>query len=253
VPIAIAATATFLPATIAYTAVVRDPSVATVFIPTGMLDRAEDGVQRAKNGDGYIPDPQMFRPVMASQIISNNVQVTFAAFGFGITAGIGTLLLLLLNGVSLGGVFGLYQSKGILWLLLAFVAPHGVLELSAICIAGGAGLLIAAALVLPGQRTRRAAFAENSRRAMRLITASTLFLIVAGSLEGMVSPIPYWPLSLKLIVSTLTVVAMYVYLRGGSATEPRPAEVPSLEHDVLSLDAGAAPTSQSNPRDLISR
>ena len=59
-------------------------------------------------------------------------------------------MLLLLNGVSLGGVFGLYQSKGILALLVAFVAPHGVLELSAICIAGGAGLLIAAALVLPG-------------------------------------------------------------------------------------------------------
>src|SRR5262249_51892893 len=106
VPIAVAAAFMFGPAVIAYTAVVRDPTVAPVFIPTGMLDRAEDGVQRAKNGDGYIPDPQMFRPVMASQIISNNVQVTFAAFGFGITAGLGTLFLLLMNGVSLGGVFG---------------------------------------------------------------------------------------------------------------------------------------------------
>src|SRR5947199_10824562 len=107
-------------------------------MPTGMLDRAEDGVKRAKSGDGYIPDPQVFRPVMASQIISNNVQVTFAVFAFGVTAGLGSLMLLLLNGVSLGGVFGLYQSKGILSLLVAFVAPHGVLELSAICIAGGA-------------------------------------------------------------------------------------------------------------------
>jgi uncharacterized membrane protein SpoIIM required for sporulation len=214
-PIAIAAAFMFGPAIIAYTAVVRDPAVAAVFIPTQMLDRAEEGVKRAREGEGYIPDPEVFRPVMASRIIANNVQVTFGAFAFGITAGLGTLALLLFNGMSLGGVFGLYESKGILSLLVAFVAPHGVLELSAICIAGGAGLLIAAALILPGQRTRRRALAENSRRAMHLIAASTLFLIVAGSLEGLVSPIPYWPVSLKVIVSLMTLVLMVAYLRGG--------------------------------------
>lgn len=219
-PIALAATFLFLPAIIAYTAVVRDPAVAAVFIPTQMLDRAEDGVKRAERGDGYIPDPQVLRPVMASRIIANNVQVTFGAFAFGITAGLGTLALLLFNGVSLGGVFGLYASKHILPLLVAFVAPHGVLELSAICIAGGAGLLIAAALILPGNRTRRRALAENSRRAMHLLAASTLFLVVAGSLEGLVSPIPYWPLSLKLIVSATTLVLMVAYLRGGIGNRP---------------------------------
>jgi uncharacterized membrane protein SpoIIM required for sporulation/uncharacterized RDD family membrane protein YckC len=219
-PIALAAALLFGPAAIAYTAVVRDPSVAPTFIPTGMLDRAEEGVDRARHGDGYIEDPQVFRPVMASSIIANNVQVTIAVFAFGVTAGLGTLLLLLFNGVSLGGVFGLYASKGILSLLLAFVAPHGVLELSAICIAGGGGFLIAAALLLPGRRTRRRALAENSARAMRLMAASTLMLIVAGSLEGMVSPIPWWPLSLKLIVSATTLVLLVAYLRGGIRRAP---------------------------------
>jgi uncharacterized membrane protein SpoIIM required for sporulation/uncharacterized RDD family membrane protein YckC len=214
-PIALAAAFLFVPALIAYTSVVRDPTVAPIFIPTSMLDRANDGVQRAKNGDGYIPDPEVFRPVMASRIIANNVQVTIATFAFGVTAGIGTLFLLLMNGISLGGVFGLYASKGILSLLVAFVAPHGVLELSAICIAGGGGLLVAAALLLPGPRTRRRALADNSARAMRLMACATLFLLVAGSLEGMVSPIPYWPLSLKLLVSATTLVLMIAYLRGG--------------------------------------
>jgi uncharacterized membrane protein SpoIIM required for sporulation/uncharacterized RDD family membrane protein YckC len=203
VPIFIAAAFLFLPAIVAGVAVVRNPAVAATFIPTSMLDRAQDGVIRAQNEDGYIPDPQVFRPVMASRIMANNIQVTIAAFAFGVTAGVGTLVLLLLNGVSFGGIIGLYASKGILGLLLAFVAPHGVLELSAICIAGGAGLLIAAALLLPGPRTRRRALADNSRRAMHLIAASTLFLVVAGSLEGLVSPIPYWPLELKLIVSAI--------------------------------------------------
>jgi len=234
-PILLAAAFLFVPAAISFTAVVRDPAVAPTFIPTKMLDRAEQGVERARTHKGYIPDPEVFRPVMASQIIANNVQVTFAAFAFGITAGLGTLLLLMLNGISLGGVFGLYQSKGIISLLLAFVAPHGVLELSAICIAGGAGLLIASGLLLPGSMTRRAALAANSRRSMRLIAASTLLLIFAGSLEGMVSPIPTWPLWLKLMVSATTLLALISYLRGGiprtsaepSVRAPAPAPVPS--------------------------
>jgi len=233
-PIALAAAFLFIPAIIAYTAIVRNPSIAPVFIPTRMLDRAEEGVKRAQTGDGYIKDPEVFRPVMASQIISNNVQVTIAVFAFGITGGLGTLLMLLLNGVSLGGVFGLYASKGILSLLVAFVAPHGALELSAVCIAGGAGLLIAAALVLPGNRPRSRALAENSRRAMRLIAASTIFLLVAGSLEGLVSPIPYWPLSLKLIVSAATFVLMVAYLRGG-ARPIRPSPMPSPEAEPASV------------------
>ena len=137
-PILLAAVLLFLPATIAAVAVIQRPSVAAVFIPAGMLDRAEGGVKRAADGTGYIEDPQVFRPLLASGIIRNNIQVTFVAFAAGITAGIGTALALVLNGVSFGGVIGLYQSKGILPLLLAFVAPHGVLELTAICIAGGA-------------------------------------------------------------------------------------------------------------------
>jgi len=234
VPIALAAAFLFVPATIAYVAVVRDPAVAPIFIPTQMLDRAQDGVLRARRGDGYIPDPEVFRPTMATGIIANNVQVTIAVFAMGVTAGIGTLFLLLMNGISLGGVFGLYASKGILSLLVAFVAPHGVLELTAICIAGGGGLLIAAALLLPGDRTRRRALAENSARAMRLMACSTIMLVVAGSLEGMVSPIPYWPLSLKLDVSAMTLVLLIAYLRGGAGSK----KTARLDVEVAIDDAG---------------
>jgi uncharacterized membrane protein SpoIIM required for sporulation len=201
-----------------------------------MLDRAEEGVRRAKEGSGYIPDPQLLRPMMASAIIANNVQVTFAVFALGVTAGLGSLLLLVLNGVSLGGVMGLYQSKGILALLLAFVAPHGVLELTAVCIGGGAGFLLAAALLLPGRRTRRRALVENSGRAIRLVAAATVLLLVAGTLEGFVSPIPWWPLSAKFAVSGATLVLLILYLSAGRRmpnvlaprAPPRPEDQPEL-------------------------
>ena len=237
-PIALAAVLMFGPAVIAYTAVVQDPAVASVFIPAGMLDRAEDGVRRAKTGRGYISDPELFRPVMATSIIANNVQVTFAAFAMGIAFGIGTVIVLVTNGVSLGGVFGLYASKGIASLLVKFVAPHGVLELTAICIAGGAGFLLAAALLVPGNRPRSEALRENGRRAIRLVAASTVLLLIAGTLEGFVSPIETWPLAWKLAVSAATAVFLGVYLSGGRtrAIPAQPAES-SEPADLFGLGA----------------
>jgi uncharacterized membrane protein SpoIIM required for sporulation len=174
---------------------------------------------------------------MASSIVANNIQVTFVAFAGGVTAGLATVLALVSNGVSFGSVVGLYLSKGIGRLLLAFVAPHGVLELFAICVAGGGGLLIAAGILLPGQRTRRRAIVENARRAVRLIAASTLLLVVAGTLEGFVSPIEWWPIEGKLAVSGTTLVLLILYLRGGRRGS---APIPSGErHSAPALALGS--------------
>jgi uncharacterized membrane protein SpoIIM required for sporulation len=214
-PIALAALMLFGPMTIAGISVVRTPTLAAELLPAAMLRRAEEGVKRAREGEGYIDDPELFRPVMASGIIANNVQVTFAAFAGGVTAGLLTVLMLVMNGISIGSMIGLYASKGILMLLLAFVAPHGVLELFAICVAGGGAFLIAGGMLLPGARTRRRAIVENGQRAIRLIGVSTMLLLVAGTLEGFVSPIPWWPIEGKLAVSGTTLVLLVAYLRGG--------------------------------------
>jgi uncharacterized membrane protein SpoIIM required for sporulation/uncharacterized RDD family membrane protein YckC len=222
-PIGIAATLLFAPAAISWVAVERDPAIAEQFIPRGMLERARNGVQRARNHEGYISDFGEWRPYAASAIMTNNVQVTYLAFAGGVAAGAGTVLALVTNGIQLGGVMGLYQSNGILSLILAFVAPHGVLELSAIAIAGGGGLLIGSALLLPGAMTRREALVVRGRRAIRLIAASTMLLVVAGTLEGFVSPIPWWSLNQKLLVSGLTAIALALFVnldRGRAITIP---------------------------------
>jgi uncharacterized membrane protein SpoIIM required for sporulation/uncharacterized RDD family membrane protein YckC len=242
-PIGLAALLLFGPALVAGIAVLRSPPVAAALLPAGMLQRAESGVHRAQNGEGYIDDPQLFRPVMASTIVANNVQVSFAAFAGGITAGVLTTLLLVANGISFGAVIGLYVSKGIGTLLLAFVAPHGVLELFAICVAAGGGLLLASALLLPGTRTRRAALVENGRRAARLLAGSTLMLLAAGTLEGFVSPIEWWPLEGKLAVSGVTLVLLVVYLLEGRtpATLVEPSAEQIESPTALALGAVTAP------------
>jgi hypothetical protein len=143
-------------------------------------------------------------------------------------------------------VVGLYASKGILMLLVAFVAPHGVLELFAICVAGGAAFLIAAGMLMPGARSRRRAIVENGQRAIRLIGVSTLLLVVAGTLEGFVSPIPWWPIEGKLAVSGTTLVLLVAYLRGGGAARvvPEPEEpivTADVEPSALALAPVTAP------------
>jgi len=244
-PIALAALLLFGPAVVAGVSVARTPAIAPKLLPAAMLKRADDGVRRAKTDEGYIDDPQLFRPVMASGIIANNVQVTFAAFAGGVTAGVVTVFMLVFNGVSMGSVVGLYASKGILPLLVAFVAPHGVLELFAICVAGGGAFLIAAGMLIPGNRSRRRAIVENGQRAIRLIGVSTLLLIVAGTLEGFVSPIPWWPIEGKLAVSGTTLVLLVTYLRGGRTVRPEPAaeslDEAELQPSPLALAPVTAP------------
>ncbi len=231
-PIALAALLLFGPALIAAVSVTRVPALASQLLPATMLERAEDGVRRSRRGEGYIDDPQLLRPVMASSIATNNVQVTFAVFAGGMAVALPSVMMLVLNGISIGSVVGLYASKGIGRLLLAFVAPHGVLELFAICVAGGGGFLLAAALLIPGNRTRARALVDNGRRAVRLIAASTFLLVIAGALEGFVSPIEWWPLEGKLAVSAMTILFLVSYLRGGGRSA-----VPTLEPGVA--DSGA--------------
>jgi uncharacterized membrane protein SpoIIM required for sporulation len=182
---------------------------------------------------------------MASGIIANNVQVTFATFAGGVTAELLSVVLLVTNGISIGSVVGLYASKGIASLLVAFVAPHGVLELFAICVAGGGAFLISAGKLVPAARTRRRAIVENGQRAIRLIGVSTLLLIVAGTLEGFVSPIPWWPIEGKLAVSGTTLVLLVSYLRGGRTVRteavPQPLEETYAESSALALAPVTAP------------
>ena len=101
--------------------------------------------------------PSLSRPIAASSIMSNNIQVSLLAFGFGLTAGIGTSAILLFNGMYLGAIAGWFSVQGNSRALWGWVMPHGGVELLAICIAGAGGFLLAKAIYCPGQVSRRTA------------------------------------------------------------------------------------------------
>ena len=147
----------------------------------------------------------------STQIFTNNIRVTFYAFALGAMFGLGTLYVLAFNGAMFGAVLALTYRAGFGNDLLAFVVGHGVIELSCIFIAGGAGLLIGTALLMPGNLSRADAFKSRGLEAVRLIVGCVPLLVIAGIIEGFISPAPISPI-IKYTVAVVTGLALYSYL-----------------------------------------
>jgi uncharacterized membrane protein SpoIIM required for sporulation len=147
----------------------------------------------------------------ASAIMTNNIQVTIYTFAFGAMLGVGTLFFLAYNGANIGSVLALTYNAGFGNDLLTFVAGHGVVELSCIFIAGGAGLLIGSALIMPGDLSRADALKTKGMEAVRLMIGVALLLVVAGIIEGFISPAAI-DARIKYSIAALTGLALYSYL-----------------------------------------
>ena len=149
--------------------------------------------------------------VGSSQIFTNNIRVTFYAFALGALFGLGTLYVLAFNGAMVGAILALTYRAGFGNDLATFMVGHGVIELSCIFISGGAGLLIGTALLMPGDLSRGDALKSRGMEAVRLIVGCVPLLVVAGIIEGFISPQPISPL-IKISIGVITGIAMYSYL-----------------------------------------
>jgi uncharacterized membrane protein SpoIIM required for sporulation len=147
----------------------------------------------------------------ATVILTNNIYVSFQAFIGGLSVGIFSIYALYRNGLMLGVLSGAAQNLGFDDNLWGFVIAHGVVELSIIFLAGGAGLQLAWAILRPGLLSRRAALVAAARRAFVLSGAIIMFLILAGLIEGFISP-SFLPVWFKIMVAIVSGGAMYSYL-----------------------------------------
>ena len=147
----------------------------------------------------------------ASSIFTHNIQVTIYTFAFGALFGVGTLFYLAYNGLVIASILSLTYNAGFGNDLLTFMVGHGVVELSCIFMAGGAGLLIGSAMLMPGDLSRADALKSRGKDAVRLMVGVALLLVLAGIIEGFISPAPI-PASIKYSVGAITGIALYSYL-----------------------------------------
>ncbi|HXG86291.1 MAG TPA: stage II sporulation protein M [Pyrinomonadaceae bacterium] len=149
----------------------------------------------------------------ASDILTNNIRVTFIAFAYGAIFGVGTLYVLITNALSIGGVLGVcYKTNPEFGAaLVTFMVGHGVIELSCIFFCGGAGMMLGYALINPGDLTRGEALKKRGLEAVRVVFGAACLLVVAGIIEGFLSPSNLPPV-VKYLTGILTGIAMYSYL-----------------------------------------
>jgi uncharacterized membrane protein SpoIIM required for sporulation len=193
-----------VPALLAYAAAWLDPTLRDALVPVELRRTMESG----QTWTGIEPN---LRPGMATLIFTNNIQVAFFAFAGGVLFGLGTVYVLVTNGLMLGSVLGAAQFYGVAPLLLSFITPHGFLELTCIVIAGAAGLMLGDGLLRPGLLLRREALARNARRSVELVVGAAPVLVIAGTIEGFVSPSDL-PIVLKVVIGVGTACVLYALL-----------------------------------------
>jgi uncharacterized membrane protein SpoIIM required for sporulation len=183
----------------------QDPAFISLIVPESLIEKVRD------RGELWMGSIVGIEPLASSSIAINNISVAFAAIGGGITAGLYTIFIMAFNGLHIGAVATLVGQNNLAYPFWAFVFPHGSLELPAIFLAGGAGLLIGKAILLPGEYRRADALKIAGSKAAKLLFGIVPMLLIAGTIEGFFSPSSLVPESFKYIAGVGLFMLLLMY------------------------------------------
>jgi uncharacterized membrane protein SpoIIM required for sporulation len=203
--IAAATTLFLLGALVAWWYSWQNPSFMPLIVPESLITKVRD---EHKLWMGSIVGVE---PLASSGIMINNLSVSFGAVAGGMTAGVYTTYLMVFNGLLIGAVGTLVGQNNLAYPFWAFVFPHGSLELPAIFFAGGAGFLLARAILFPGKYRRGDALKFYGYQAAQLIFGIVPMLIIAGAIEGFFSPNPSVPDAIKYLAGMGLFVLLVLY------------------------------------------
>lgn len=183
----------------------RDPAFLELVVPGDLISTVRD------EGQLWMGSILTMKPVAASGIMINNLSVAFGMVAGGVVVGLWTIYALFYNGLLLGAVGTLVAQHNLAIPFWGFVFPHGSLELPAIFLAGAAGLLIAKGIVWPGPYRRSYAIKQQAIAAAQLVFGIVPLLIIAGIIEGFISPAPWIPDGLKYLLGTAFFLLLLSY------------------------------------------
>ncbi|MBW4662376.1 MAG: stage II sporulation protein M [Drouetiella hepatica Uher 2000/2452] len=191
----------------------RDPTYLALVVPPDLISQVRD---RQELWMGSILGVE---PFASANIMINNIRVSFSALAGGMTAGLATTYIMVINGISLGAIAALVAQNNLSYPFWAFVFPHGALELPAIFFAGAAGFLLGRAILFPGQYRRGDALKLYGQQAAQLMFGIVPLLIIAGTIEGFFSPNPAIPDLVKYATGIGLFVGLVIYLRRKVSTQ----------------------------------
>lgn len=195
-----------------YVGMIFEPDGAHYLVPEEHLkiDPAQRASDEAKGATAAAGTQAAF----SSFLFTHNIQVAFLAFALGVTVGVGTAIMLFVNGVFLGALAQVYAAKGMAGWFWAWILPHGIPEITAICIAGAAGLVIARGLAVPRGLSRWQSLRQEAVTAVKLLLGTLALFVVAGVIEGTVSQIhpPKLSVTFKISFALIVGAGVYAYL-----------------------------------------
>ncbi|MCK5706490.1 MAG: stage II sporulation protein M [Candidatus Aureabacteria bacterium] len=179
-----------------------------------LIETPSDRVERIEQNNGMEPAAKLQSATFSSFLFTHNIKVSLLAFTAGITLGIGTAILLFYNGIMLGAIALYYYIHSEMLFFFAWILPHGVIELTAIVIAGGSGFLLAKPILFPMDIPRKEQYRILIKDLVKIILGTSALLVFAGIVEGTISQIhaprlPYWG---KITFSILEGILLYYYL-----------------------------------------
>lgn len=200
----------FVPLGVSWGAIQYDPGLASLVIDSEAREQMEEMYSKDIAEDGWKHFGEN-RAGMAGFYIWNNVSIAWQCFAHGILLGIGTVYILLSNGIQIGAVAGYLVAMGHGERFLSFVISHGSFELTAIAVAGGGGLMLGDALLRPGRRTRLESLRVRGSEALQIAGGAGIMLGIAALIEAFWSPSPLPP-HLKYVVGSILWVVVFLYL-----------------------------------------
>jgi uncharacterized membrane protein SpoIIM required for sporulation len=182
--------------------------LARLFIPDALRDGVGDTIEQGAEARSLMAS---IAPALSAGITANNIQVALMAFAGGMTFGVLTVYAMVYNGLLIGALAGVFAKAGESVPFWSLIIPHGALELPAIILAGASGLLLARALVSPGDVPRTTALTRVAPDAVKLVLGTIPLFIVAGIIEGFLTPAEVDPV-VKLIFGGLMTLALLAYV-----------------------------------------
>lgn len=196
-----------------FAAVLADPYNLYAVLP----GQIAGSVDPSRTGEGVAHLPHA---ILSTEIMTNNIRVAVLAFVSGITFGIWTVYLLAFNGLLVGALAAVYWQAGESYLFWAYILPHGVIELTAIFIAGGAGLYMGYRMFVPGPYPWRLQLLHSAKESVQLLLCTIPLFVVAGVIEGYITPSSL-SLEAKYAVAALTLLVLAAYAVYGSLKQRR--------------------------------